>query len=35
MQLLRPFLSIVARSLGPGKLRLSVVKLVQRIDRTR
>jgi hypothetical protein len=33
MQLLRPILSIVARSLGPGRLRLSVVKFVRRLDR--
>jgi hypothetical protein len=34
MQLLRPLLSIVVRSLGPGRLRLSVVKIVQRLDRS-
>ena len=33
MQLLKPILSIVARSLGPGRLRLSVVKFVRRLDR--
>jgi hypothetical protein len=34
MQLLRPLLAIVARNLGPGRLRLSVVKIVQRLDRS-
>ena len=34
MHLLRPLLSMVARSLGPGRLRLSVVKIVQRLDRS-
>jgi hypothetical protein len=34
MQLLRSALSIVARNLGPGRLRLSVVKIVQRLDRS-
>jgi hypothetical protein len=33
MQLLRPLLTMVARSLGPGRLRLSVVKIVRRLDR--
>ncbi len=32
MQLLRPLLGIVARSLGPGRLRLVVVKLARRLD---
>lgn len=34
MLLLRPILSMVARSLGPGRLRLSVVKFVQKLDRS-
>ncbi len=34
MQLLKPILSMVARTLGPGRLRLSVVKIVQRLDRS-
>jgi hypothetical protein len=34
MQLLRPILTMVVRSLGPGKLRISVVKFVRRLDRT-
>jgi len=33
MQLLRPILTMVVRSLGPGRLRLSVVKFVRRLDR--
>ena len=33
MQLLRPILSMVARSLGPGRLRLVVVKFAQKLDR--
>jgi hypothetical protein len=33
MQLLRPILTMVVRSLGPGKLRISVVKFVRRLDR--
>ncbi len=33
MQLLRPILSMVARSLGPGRLRLSVIKLARKLDR--
>jgi len=33
MQLLRPILSMVARSLGPGRLRLSVTKLARKLDR--
>jgi len=34
MQLLRPILTMVVRSLGPGKLRISVVKFVRRLDRS-
>lgn len=34
MLLLRPLLSMVARSLGPGRLRLSVVKFVQRLEKS-
>jgi len=33
MQLLRPILTMVARSLGPGRLRLVVVKFAQKLDR--
>jgi len=33
MQLLKPILTMVVRSLGPGKLRISVVKFVRRLDR--
>ena len=33
MQLLRPILSMVARSLGPGRLRIAVVKFAARLDR--
>ncbi len=33
MVLLRPILSMVARSLGPGRLRLSVVKFVQKLEK--
>jgi hypothetical protein len=34
MQLmLRPILNMVVRSLGPGRLRISVVKFVRRLDR--
>jgi len=33
MQLLRPLLTMVVRSLGPGRLRISVVKFVRRLDR--
>jgi hypothetical protein len=33
MLLLRPILTMVVRSLGPGRLRISVVKLARRLDR--
>jgi len=33
MQLLRPILSMVVRSLGPGRLRLSVVTLAGKLER--
>lgn len=33
MQLLRPILTVMVRSLGPGRLRLGIVKLAQRLDR--
>jgi len=33
MLLLRPILTMVVRSLGPGKLRIQVVKFVRRLDR--
>jgi hypothetical protein len=33
MQLLRPILTMVVRSLGPGRLRISVVKFARRLDR--
>jgi len=33
MQLLRPILNMVARSLGPGRLRLVVVKFAQKLNR--
>src|SRR5207253_493830 len=32
MQLLRPILTMVARSLGPGRLRLVVVKFAQQLE---
>ena len=32
MQLLRPILSMVVRSLGPGRLRIVVVKFARRLD---
>jgi hypothetical protein len=33
MPLLKPILTMVVRSLGPGRLRLVVVKFAQRLDR--
>jgi len=33
MQILRPILSVMVRSLGPGRLRLAAVKFAQRLDR--
>jgi hypothetical protein len=33
MQLLRPILTMVVRSLGPGRLRISVVRFARRLDR--
>jgi len=32
MQLLRPILRVVVRSLGPGKLRLALLKLGHGLD---
>jgi hypothetical protein len=32
MMLLRPILTMVVRSLGPGRLRLVVVKFAKRLD---
>lgn len=32
MLILRPILTMVAKSLGPGRLRLVVVKLARRLD---
>jgi hypothetical protein len=33
MPLLKPILTMVVRSLGPGRLRLTVVKFAQRLER--
>jgi hypothetical protein len=33
MQILRPLLSVMVRSMGPGRLRLVMVKFAQRLDR--
>lgn len=32
MLILRPILTMVVKSLGPGRLRLVMVKLVRRLD---
>lgn len=33
MQILRPIMFVMVRSLGPGRLRLAVVKFARRLDR--